>query len=319
MAHEVEQMAYANEVPWHGLGSNIKANATIEEWQTAAGLDWEVKKAPVMYRTEAYHVFKDRFVLYRNTDSTPMGVAAGRYKIVQPKELLEFYRDLIGMYGMTIETAGSLRHGKRIWALAKTGNVHEVLGKDKVEGYLLLATSYDSTFSTLAQFTTVRVVCNNTLSLAFKDKAARVTIPHVQEFDPDAVKEQMGIGKEAWEAFQQTSDILARTKVDDDIAKQFIRNLFDVDKLQQAAKLPELAVAESHANNVNGIYLSDAPQSKLAGKTAWGLVNAVTSYVDHSKRARGSEGRLNSAWFGDGAQLKQEAWDRAKELVMVTV
>lgn len=317
MAHEVEQMAYANEVPWHGLGFNISADASIEQWQKAAGLDWEVKKAPVMYRTDAYHVFKDRFVLYRDTDNMPMGVAAGRYKIVQPKELLEFYRSLLGRFGMTIETAGSLRHGKRIWVLAKTGNVHKVLGKDKVEGYLLVATSYDSTFSTLAQFTTVRVVCNNTLSLSMQDRVARVTIPHVQQFDAEKVKDEMGIGEEAWKAFTATSDALAKAKVDDEIATQFVRNLFNVDALQQANKIPELAVAENHANNVIGIFRSDAPQSVLAGRTAWGLVNAVTSYVDHSKRARGSEGRLNSAWFGDGANLKQQAWDGAKELALV--
>ena len=317
MAHEVEQMAYANEVPWHGLGFNISADATIEQWQTAAGLDWTVKKAPVLYVNGSQHVFKDRFVLYRDTDSKPMGIAAGRYKIVQPKELLEFYRDLIDRFGMKIETAGSLRDGKRVWALAKTGDVHKVLGKDEVAAYMLLATSYDSTFSTLAQFTTVRVVCNNTLSLSMKDKSARVTIPHVQQFDADAVKEEMGIGKRAWEAFCIASDTLAKAKVDDEIAGQFIANLFDVNKLRELEKVEELAVAEKHAGNVLAIYDSTAPASLLAGRTAWGLVNAVTSYVDHSKRARGNEGRLNSAWFGEGAQLKQQAWDRALELVAV--
>lgn len=316
MSHEVEQMAYANEVPWHGLGNNIPDTASIEEWLVAAGLNWEVTKEPVKFQHGGKErTFKDRFVLVRNTDSQPMTVVAGRYKPVQPKEILEFYRDLIDMHGMKIETAGSLRNGKRVWALAKTGDVHKVLGKDEVKGYLLLATSYDGTFSTLAQFTSVRVVCNNTLSLSMKDKLARVTIPHVREFDADEVKKQLGIGREAWEAFTQATEVLAKAKVDDEIAKEFIYNLFKLTPEILKEPTPEVLVERTHADNVIEIFKTPSPSQVLAGRTAWGLVNAVTSYVDHSKRARGNEGRLNSAWFGDGANLKQAAWGKALELV----
>lgn len=316
MAHEVETMAYANEVPWHGLGFNINPDASIEEWIRAAGLDWEVKKAPVVFNNGSMHVYKDRFVLYRDKDNAPMNVVAGRYKPVQPKELLEFYRDLLDIYGMKIETAGSLRNGKRVWALAKTGDVHKVLGRDRVDGYLLLATSYDSTFSTLAQFTSVRVVCNNTLQLSLRDKLARVTVPHLREFKPEEVKDQLGIGREAWEAFKTATDVLAKAKVDDTLAKEFIFKLFAVDPKQPVEDMePAQLVEHKHASNVIDLFRTPSPSTALAGSTAWGLVNAVTGYVDHGKRARGADGRLNSAWFGDGAGLKQRAWDRALELV----
>lgn len=38
--------------------------------------------------------------------------------------------------------------------------------------------------------------------------------------------------------------------------------------------------------------------------TAWGLLN-VDRDVDHERRARSIEYRMDSAWFGQGAQIKQ--------------
>ncbi len=45
--------------------------------------------------------------------------------------------------------------------------------------------------------------------------------------------------------------------------------------------------------------------------TAYGLLNAVTEFVDHERRARSFYHRLDSAWFDQGASLKQRALDQA--------
>ena len=49
--------------------------------------------------------------------------------------------------------------------------------------------------------------------------------------------------------------------------------------------------------------------------TAWGLLCAVTEFVDHEKQARSQDNRLDSAWFGQGAVIKQRALDHALQLV----
>ena len=236
MTHLIETMAYANEVPWHGLGNNINADSTIEDWQRQSGLDWTVSKRPVMFNAPDHQrmefggsplsVFKDKFVLARDTDNTPFSVVSDRYKPVQPKDVLEFFRDLIATHGMTIETAGSLKDGKRIWALAKTGDAHKVLGSDLVDSYLLLATSYDLTFSTLAQFTSVRVVCNNTLQQSLKDYISRVSIPHFRDFNATYIHEQLGLGRAQWGAFSQALDAIAKIKLDSAKAKEVLGKVF---------------------------------------------------------------------------------------------
>lgn len=51
--------------------------------------------------------------------------------------------------------------------------------------------------------------------------------------------------------------------------------------------------------------------------TTWTALNAVTEYVDHYRSTRGktsierASNRLDSAWFGSGARLKERAWELA--------
>ena len=49
--------------------------------------------------------------------------------------------------------------------------------------------------------------------------------------------------------------------------------------------------------------------------TAWGLLCSITEYVDHERRARSQDNRLDSAWFGQGAAIKQRALEYALQLV----
>src|SRR3546814_12556175 len=115
--------------------------------------------------------FPEQKVLYRSDTKAPLAVVSKRFQVVQPGEILEFYRDLTEVGGFELETAGVLREGRKFWALARTGQSVSLKGRDRVDGYLLLATACDGTLATTAQFTSVRVVCKNTLSIALGDRS----------------------------------------------------------------------------------------------------------------------------------------------------
>ncbi len=51
-----------------------------------------------------------------------------------------------------------------------------------------------------------------------------------------------------------------------------------------------------------------------ANGTAWGLVNAVTQYIDHERWFRSQDHRLDSAWLGQGASIKAKAYQEAMKL-----
>ena len=189
MAHLVETMAYAGATPWHGLGNNLPQKQPIEVWQREAGMDWQIKESPVRFMADSIgtlgsiHSFDEQKVLYRSDTKEALSVVSQRYQVVQPKEVLEFYRDLTQVAGYELETAGVLKGGKKFWALARTGQSSALKGNDLVQGYLLLATSCDGTLATTATPTTVRVVCNNTLSIAVNGASQAIKVPHSTRFD----------------------------------------------------------------------------------------------------------------------------------------
>jgi len=313
--HLVQTMAYVGQEPWHGLGNQLSPNQPLEVWAQQAGMAWTIEYADVRYvagsdNVGSIHAFPDQKVLYRSDTKAPLSVVSKRFNVVQPREILEFYRDLTEAGGFELETAGVLKGGRKFWALAKTGQSVCLKGRDRVNGYLLLATACDGTLATTAQFSSVRVVCANTLAIALGDSAGAVKVGHRSQFDPQAVKRQLGITVSAWDGFMVRMKALAERKVTDAAAEAFFRKILTYPISTPEASM--IGLNERGLKAVQGLY---AGQGKGATGTAWGLVNSITEYVDHHRRARSDDHRLDAAWFGAGATLKQKAWDEALKLV----
>jgi phage/plasmid-like protein (TIGR03299 family) len=320
MAHLVNTLAYVGETPWHELGNPLPAKQSIEVWAQKAGMDWEIRDTPVRYMTEQVGAlgsimsFEDQKVLYRSDTKAALSVVSGRYQVVQPKSVLEFYRDLTEISGFELETAGVLKGGKKFWALAKTGKETAIKGNDIVKGYILLATSCDGTLATTATPTTIRVVCNNTLQIALNGASCAIRVPHSTSFDPQVVKRQLGIAVSQWDSFMYRMKTLSERKVKShESMNYFLKVLCQTDSKVD----PALGLMNERAlKKVQSMYEGQGQGSELASAsgTAWGLLNSVTEYVDHERRARSKEFRLDSAWFGQGAALKQRALDYALQL-----
>lgn len=304
MVAAVETMAYAGAVPWHKEGNKVEENIPIEEFQREAGLDWTVSKRPVQYSDDK--VFKDRFVLARDTDDRPFAVVSGRYKPHQPKELLSTYKLLADRYGMKLHTAGALRGGSKIWALAETGRAAEIMGVP-LRNYMNVVTSYDLSMSTMAYFTSIYVVCENTLQASFGDMQNKIVIPHYREFDASSVQEQMGLGEEQWNTFVQACEVLSKIKLDSDKARQILNVAYQIPEDFEKAMQDSDRV---HVQNVYDLFTKEKyTGADISAGTMWGLLNAQTDYIDHHKRARSSANRVDSAWYGDGFGIKQRTFD----------
>ena len=316
--HLVETMAYAGEKPWHGLGNKLTTLQPLDVWKRQAGMDWMIEESEVRFITGnhavgAIHTFPEQKVLYRSDTKRPLAVVSKRFQVVQPEEVLEFYRDLTEYAGFELETAGVLKEGRKFWALARTGQSATLKGKDQVNGYLLLATACDGSLATTAQFTSVRVVCNNTLQIALGDNRGAVKVPHRSEFNAEAVKQQLGITVAPWNRFVAKMKDLVACPVDPDSVDGLLRRMLTYPG--QPGQAP--VVNEQAMRSVRALYDGGGRGAQLASSrgTAWGLLNSVTEYVDHHRRARSDDHRREAAWFGQGAQFKQRAWD---ELVQLT-
>lgn len=326
-------MAYRGETPWHGLGETILPQDSIDDIRLKGGLDFDVIKTPVWYSVPmdsdkparagsgtGVATSKDKCVLYRSDTGIDLSVVSNKYQVVQPKQIIEFYRELVDRFGYRIETVGVLRGGRKVWALANTEAAFNLRGEDKVKGYLLLATSYDGSMATQARFTSIRVVCANTLGFATENGKADVSIAHSSKFDPDSVKEQLRIG-EAWDRFQQQATTMASFAMDKDQITRFMLDVYmglDTDE-----KIAATHGDEKVENQVKKVIerltkaLFESPGAQLASArgTLWGALNAVTFDVDHQLPSKSTDTRLDKAWFGLGNQLKNRALNKALALV----
>ena len=303
---------------WHRLGGETREGAPIEEWLVAAGMDFEIKSAPVKFDVELdgfpytanAKTFDGRRVFYRADNGQPIAVHSNRYQVVQPREILEFFRSMIDNAGYRLNTAGVLGSGSKYWALADTGASVNLNG-DKLLGYLLLATAADGTLATTGQFTSVRVVCNNTLEMSLRGGSGAIKVPHSTTFDADAVKADLGI-ESTWDQFVGDADRLMSTPV---APAQLVDMVVDV--LGDPDQPKTLEDQPRGVKNVIELFNGRARGADLPGSrgTAWGFVNAVTEYADYHVRARSDDTRLNSAWFGRGNATKNRAYAVAMDRV----
>ena len=313
MAHMIDTttgtaaIAFAGQTPWHGLGQALTPDASIETWTREAGLNYTVNESPVLFQTDATTMpeeFKGRKVLHRSDTGGALAVVSDGYRVVQPADVMGFFGKLVELGGFQMETAGVLSHGRRVWALAKVNQGADVIEGDTVRPYVLLGTSYDGTMATVAKFTSIRVVCNNTITAALgREHGGTVRVLHSERFNPDAVRMELGIVGDNWERFLVQSRKLAgetMSKIEADafvtaLLEPFHNSRMDLKETRGYKRIMDLFSGQAIGADIPGV----------AG-TRWAMLNSVTELVDH-ERGRSANTRIESAWFGTGAVLKNKA------------
>ena len=344
MAHLIDNMAYVGQTPWHGLGNQLTQNQPIEVWAQQAGMDWRIESSNVSYMAQNERgqsiimPYEEQRVLYRSDTHAPLSVVSQRYQEVQPKQILEFYRDLTEQSGFELETAGMLKGGKKFWALARTGQSTALKGKDVSHGYILLATACDGTLATTAQFTGIRVVCNNTLAIALRGQnssAGVVKVPHSTKFDAEKIKQQLGVSVHAWDEHMYEMKQLSQRKVTQGEAAAFFDAVFNNTSMSVTDQEENIIQFYRNVANPNPTKEKAEPNGRAMSKamimfngqgrgatlssakdTAYGLLCSITEFADHERRAMSTDHRLDSAWFGAGANLKQRGLEQALTMVV---
>ena len=333
MSAFVESMAYKGEVPWHSLGNQVTGDMTPEEMAVVAGIDWTVSKRPLMaaggFDKDGNADFenmirvKDQFAITRDSDNRVLSLAGRNYKPVQNLEAMDFFKRFTDAGHMELETAGSLKDGQFIWALAKIGEKFNV-GKKKddiIEGYLLLMSPHLFGYSLVAQFTPIRVVCWNTLNLALGsslrgkgDKTFRM--PHSKAFNDTTkaqAEEALGIARSQFDEFAEAATHLSSIKMNDEQVRNYF---FDVLTISEEKRVEAINDGRMPANLQKfEDALIKGPGAKLASAkgTLWGALNAVTYVADH-EMGRTRDIGLSNAWLGDSSRMKRKALDLAVKL-----
>lgn len=317
MAHEIEvvdgvaQMVYVGDVPWHGLGTKIPADLSPEQVLKKAGLDWTVQKVPAFANIGGKQVNIGRSALVRSNDNKMLDVVTNDWNPLQNQEAFEFFDEYCRAGDMEMHTAGSLKGGQIVWALAKVKDSFELFKGDTVESFLLLTNPHKFGQSIDVRFTPIRVVCNNTLTLSLSQNVDRVVKKnHRTEFVASEVKEQLGIATDKLAKYKEMAAFLGSKRYSEDTLKQYFGKVFPVlaYNKEKGPQRKELSKSAQRALEV----VDTQPGAQYARGSWWQAFNAVTYLTDH-EIGKSIDTRLSSAWFGPNKNLKVKALETAVE------
>ncbi|MFO0845841.1 MAG: DUF932 domain-containing protein [Gemmataceae bacterium] len=301
MAHMVESMFSVRKAPWHGLGVVVRDAPSVEEGLRLAGLDWSVSRqrlyTPDGQQAPAYAVVRD-------SDGKILGAVGERYRPLQNREAFAFFQPFLDAGEATLETAGSLAGGSRVWVLARLNRDPIVVApNDEVVKYLLLSNSHDGSLAVRVGFTPVRVVCNNTLTLAHASKDSQlVRLRHSSGVVQNLanVRDTIDAVNARFEATAEQYRRLATRDVNQADLRRYIARVLDAG----AEPSPRLA---NIVERVTELFEAGAGNDTVyVSGTWWAAFNGLTEWLSH-ERGRTADSRVNSLWYGDAAAMNHRA------------
>jgi phage/plasmid-like protein (TIGR03299 family) len=305
--------------PWHGLGVPVQQAMTAKEAIELGSLNWEVKLENVF--TQDQKPIDNVFSVVRQDTRYPLGVVRTRYTVLQNNDAFDILDSLVEN-GLRYHVIGSLDNGRKIWLLAKLPGQIRVIGHDVVDKYLLLSNSHDGTQTLRIAFTPIRVVCNNTLTMAqndISDTEYLLNVRHTKSMSKSIAKAKdlfIDLEKRSKEFEENAKRLVCYTLVESEIEK-FLYGVLGYSKVKEIEKIPTRttnvvqSIMELHQNGKG---------SDIVGVrgSLWGIYNAVVEYADYQASVKGQDkeaSRLNSTLFGNLSKLKDKAYEKALELV----
>ena len=315
MAHEIESMTFAGQTPWHGLGTAL-AEADLYDWPNActrAGLDWGVEMVPLVTHDSQTKV--DRRAVRRTSDGRILGTVGPRYCPLQNKDAFGWFQPFLDAREAALHTAGSLRGGSRVWVLAKLNRDPLVIAAgDEVQKFILLSHGHDGSLAVRVGFTPIRVVCQNTLSMAHDSDASKlIRVKHTKDVIENLsnIREIMSRANAEFEATAEQYKRLARKSINQTDLSLYVRRVLKIEDGQEPSNRTRNMMAEIVRLGETGRG-NDLPSIR---GTYWSAYNGFNEYLGYN-RGNTPDNRLNSLWFGDSAVMNRHALQTALDMAV---
>lgn len=320
-ASDTASMFYIDEPPWHGLGKRLDNPATSAEAIKAANLDWTVSKQPLFVQQGLVHVpVQDRYAVMRppqgnEKSDVVLGVVGKGYRPLQNSEAFAFFDQIVGKNAAIYHTAGALGQGERVWMLAKLPGAIQVVGDDITDKYLLLANSHDGSSAVQIKFTPIRVVCNNTLTIALA-QGSTIRIPHTKDVRImlKRAEQTLGIVNRRYNDISKVFKAMAALKLNSERVQKYMSLVFPIPRDHE----DEYVIKRALSNRaLAGMLFDQGVGNRMRGVegSLWAAFNGVTELIDHRQTKQTDDKRLDSIWFGDGYLAKARAFRVANEFL----
>jgi len=312
MAHELElnangtaKMAYVGDVPWHGLGKQVHYDLTPKQMLIEAGLDYKNHKVPLIAELDGKKIDTGRQALIRD-DGKFLDIVGPEWHDINNEDAMNFFNEFVMEGDMQMHTAGSLKDGRVMWALAKVGEDFELFNGDRVEAYLQFSNFHQFGYSNDVRFTPIRVVCNNTLSMSLANNAKhQFKINHRAKFDAEQVKSALGIARNKLHTYKDVAEFLGSKRYNDETVSQYFAEVFP-----SLSSKNEKVLSRAAIQALDVLY--NQPGAEYAEGSWWQGFNAVTYLTDHVL-GHSADSRLSSSWYGVNQTRKVKALEKALE------
>lgn len=317
MAHEMQSndgLALANTGAWHGLGTVVKGVMNPFAALKVAGLEWDVVESNRLvgvFGTESTEEITTEAskLLIRSDDRTVLGVVGKDYSPFQNSQLAELAYELRASTdgNAEVETAGSIRGGKRVYMCLRGASVEFGGRGDETVPYLLLANGHDGTLSLKVIPTGVRVVCSNTFHMALGERRNAMSFRHTANLSTRV--DEIARCVRLWQNSIDTGVKVSRDMFFTPMNRTQVQNLWVEVITKLDGEIPteikskwderrrERAVAGlSYASMVFDT------EAQRFGSTLWTAANAITNWIEHGR----SEDSVRTK---DSAVRKYAAWD----------
>lgn len=301
MSHELDitdgiaSYVGAHKDAWHMLGETLDHEFTAEEAMENSHLGgWNVRKSPMYTVVEGKQVpVPGRVATVRDNPIRKgqidvLGDVGESYQIIQNEAHAEFLNTLVDESGAHFNTAGALYGGSQVFITMKLPGHINVGGVDPVENYLAMINSHDGSLSLTGMITPVRIVCANTLNLAYRQHSSIFRIRHTSGAEKILVqraREALDITFDYLDEFQKDAEKLIQTSLTQKQFEEIIEAEFGAPEDAGAATVTR---ADKRVAEITELF-ADAQTQEGIRDTAWAGFNALTEWADHYSPTRGDD------------------------------
>ncbi|MGW7514159.1 DUF932 domain-containing protein [Streptomyces sp. NPDC054796] len=300
---------------WHSLGNVIPGGTDdIDKVLELAGIDYEVATVPATYCWEGEsREHQGLFHTVRADTGASLGVVGRGYEVIQNRRSFEFLQELVGDSGVTWESAGALRGGKKVFVTLRLPHHVTVDAQginDRIIPFIVAINSHDGRSPYQVVATPWRPVCGNTERLAVQDALTRWSIRHTRSA-VDRIREArrtLGLSLKYYDRWADEETALARTNLAIDEFNELIDTLWPAD---DTATARSTRTREARRERLHSLFADEAERT---GRTAYAGERAVTEYMDHYAPIRPSaaSGVKDNAPAARGLRLLEGADDEVK-------
>lgn len=357
MAHDLDttngqtSFVSAREDAWHRLGTVLPETFSAEDAMEKGLLGgWDVRKVPLTATvpvlgdvdpeaaadaeilglepperpivSESKIQIPNRFAVVRNNPVVsgqidPLGVVGSQYTVIQNEAHAEFLDTLVDESGAHFETAGAIAGGRKVFITMKLPDHIDVGGVDRIDKYLAAVNSHDGSLPFTVMVTPIRIVCQNTLNLAWGNASSKFKIRHTKASHASIVskaRETLDLSFRYLDTFQEEAERLINTEMSTSRFEEIIWESFGPTEETH----PSAATRREGQVDEFLRLFADAYTHEGLRETAWAGLNTLTEWFDHHSQTQAKPGDVD-ARRAENAILNPEFKDRARKLILSAI